>query len=182
MNNDVILGGAADLALGIAVLPAALIGDITPNFVETTRSSETLGGTRTQPAGMFETSELSFTLFVPNMDYLKNVWADLYNAPTAPQLGGNLVFGSGSCASKTPITGNIHYVCDDNSNNDQHFYKLLIAMNWNPTMNQSDGFSVEVMLYAQPNADGNFFQLGAGSLTEPVLWNAASQTWEAVAS
>lgn len=180
--NDVILGGAAELALGTATIPPELLGDITPNFVEATRSSATLAGNRTQPAGMFDTSELTFTLFVPSMDYLKNIWADLYEAPDAPQTSGNLVFGAGSCTSKTPVVGNIHYTCDENSDNDQHFYKLLVAMNWNPTINQTDGLSVEVTLYAQPNEDGNYFQLGAGSLEEPVLWDAATQAWVPVGS
>lgn len=182
MNNDVILGGAADLALGSAVIPAALLGEITPNLVEGTRSSETLGGNRTQPSGQFDTAELSFTLFVPSMDYLKAIWADLYNAPSGGYDAGNLVFGVGSCSSKVPVPANIHYVCDEDSRNDQHFYKALVAMNWNPTMNGSDGFSVEVTVYLQPNEDGNYFQLGSGSLTESVLWDAATQTWVPVES
>lgn len=180
MNNSVILGGSADLAIGVNTIPAALLSDITPNFAEGTRSSDTLGGKRTQPSGIFDTSELKFTLYVPSIDYLKSIWSGLYNAPTAPQTGGNLVFGSGKCNSKTPVAVNIHYTCDANSNNDQHFFAGLVAMNWNPKVNAKDGLMVEVTIYLQPNDDGNYFQLGSGSLTAPVLWAPATQTWVAV--
>lgn len=181
--NDTILGGAAELALGEAVIPASLLGDITPNFTEGTRSSETLGGNRTTPSGRFDEATLTFTLFVPSMDYLQAIWPDLYHAKVGggPQ-SGNLRFGAGSCASKTPVVANIHYVCDDNSNNDEHFFAVLAAMNWNPTVNPTDGFSVEVTLYAQPNDDGDYFQLGAGNLTTPTLWDAATQAWIPVGS
>jgi hypothetical protein len=176
--NDVILGGAAELALGEFVIPADLLGDITPNFTEGTRSSETLGGNRTTPSGRYDDATLTFTLFVPSFDYLKAVWPDNYSAPVGGGgQGGNLVFGSGSCASKEPVVANIHYVCDDNSNNDTHIYKTLVSATWNPTINATDGLSVEVTLYAQPNEDGNYFQLGSGSLTEPVLWDAETQDW-----
>lgn len=181
--NETILGGAAELALGLSTIPASLLGDITPNFTEGTRSSETLGGNRTTPSGRFDEATLTFTMFVPSMDYLQALWPDLYN----PKVGGgeqsgNLVFGSGSCATKTPVVANIHYVCDDNSNNDQHFFAVLVAMNWNPTINASDGLSVEVTLYAQPNDNGDYFQLGAGDLTEPTLWDAEAQEWIPVGS
>lgn len=180
--NDTILGGAAELALGTAVIPASLLGDITPNFTEGTRSSETLGGNRTTPSGRFDESTLTFTLFVPSMDYLKAIWADLYSAPTGSGTAGHLRFGAGSCASKDPVTANIHYVCDENSNNDQHFFSVLVAMNWNPTINATDGFSVEVTVYVQPNEDLDYFQLGAGDLTQETLWDAATQTWIPVGS
>lgn len=180
--NDVILGGAAELALGTAVIPASLLGDITPNFTEGTRSSETLGGNRTTPSGRFDESTLTFTLFVPSMDYLEAIWADLYEAPTGSGTSGHLKFGTGSCAAKDPVVANIHYVCDENSNNDQHFFSTLVAMNWNPTINATDGLSVEVTLYVQPNEDGDYFQLGAGDLTQETLWDAATQAWVPVGS
>lgn len=174
--NDTILGGAAELALGTAVIPASLLGDITPNFTEGTRTSETLGGSRTAPSGRYEDSTVTFTLFVPSFDYLKNIWPDNYNA-AAGASGGNLVFGAGSCASKTPVVANIHYTCDTDSRNDMHVYSVLVAANWNPTYNADDGLSVEVTLYAQPNTDGNYYQLGSGSLVADTLWDAATQTF-----
>lgn len=180
--NDVILGGAAELALGLSVIPASLLGDITPNFTEGTRSSETLGGNRTTPSGRFDESTLTFTLFVPSMDYLKAIWADMYSAPTGSGTAGQIKFGTGSCSSKDPVVANIHYVCDENSNNDQHMEKVLVAMNWNPTINATDGFSVEVTLYVQPDDDGVYLTLGAGDLTQETLWDAATQTWVPVGS
>lgn len=180
--NDTILGGAAELALGLSVIPASLLGDITPNFTEGTRSSETLGGNRTSPSGRFDESTLTFTMFVPSMDYLKNIWADLYSAPTGSGTGGNIKLGAGSCATKDPVVANIHYVCDEDSNNDQHMNSVQVAMNWNPTINPSDGLSVEVTLYVQPDEDGVYISLGAGELNRRSLWDAETQAYVAVGS
>lgn len=181
MNNDVILGGEAEVAIGQSLIPARFLGDITPNFVEGTRETTTLGGTRTAPSGSLETAELTFTLYLPNMDYLKNVWADIYNAPTAPQLAGNFVLGGGSCTTRTPVPVNIHYTCDPNSDNDVHIFAGIVAFNFNPTYNDSDGLSVEVTVYAQPTEDGTV-QIGAGDLTQPTLWNAATGEFEPIGS
>lgn len=179
--NDVILGGAVDLALGTSVIPADLLGDITPNFTEGTRSSETLGGNRTTPSGRYDEATLTFTLYVPSFDYLKAIWPDNYNAGTGG-VPGNLVFGSGKCASRTPVVANLHYVCDEDSRNDTHIYRVLAAATWNPTHNATDGLAVEVTLYAQPNEDGNYYQLGSGNLTQATLWDAETQTWVPVES
>lgn len=179
--NDTILGGAAELALGTAVIPASLLGDITPNFTEGTRTSDTLGGSRVTPSGRYEDATLTFTLFVPSFDYLRNIWPDNYNA-AAGAAGGNLVFGAGSCASRVPVTANIHYTCDADSRNDMHIYSVLVGASWNPTYNADDGLSVEVTLYAQPNDAGNYYQLGSGDLTENALWDATTQAWVPVAS
>lgn len=181
MMPDVILGGMADLAIGEALIPARYLGDISPNFEEGTRESTTLGGTRTTPSGMLTTSELTFTMFLPSMDALKWIWADIYNAPSAPQLTGNFVLGSGTCSTRTPVPVNIHYTCDENSNNDVHIYAGVVAFNFNPTYNDADGLSVEVTIYAQPTDDGTVL-IGTGDLTEPVLWDHETGTWQPVAS
>ena len=181
MTPDVILGGMADLAIGEATIPARYLGDISPNFEEGTRESTTLGGTRTTPSGMLDTSELTFTLFLPSMDYLKNIWADIYNAPSGSQLTGNFVLGSGVCSTRTPVPVNIHYTCDEDSSNDVHIYAGVVAFNFNPTYNDSDGLSVEVTVYAQPTDEGTVL-IGTGDLTEPVLWDAEAQDWVPVSS
>lgn len=172
--NDTILGGSIDLSLGTSVIKGIYLGDITPNFTEGTRSSDTLGGNRTAPSGRYDDATLTFTLFVPSFDYLKAIWPDNYNAST-PANAGNLIFGTGSCTSKTPVVANLHYSCDDDSRNDTHVFAVLVGASWNPTHNSTDGLSVEVTLYAQPNSDGNYFQLGSGSLTGKTLWDAATQ-------
>lgn len=181
MVPDVILGGEAEVAIGQSLIPARYLGDISPNFEEGTRESTTLGGTRTTPSGMLETSELTFTLYLPSMDFLKNIWEDIYNEPSAPQLTGNFVLGGGSCVMRTPKPVNIHYTCDENSNNDVHIFAGIVAFNFNPTYNDSDGLSVEVTIYAQPTEDGTV-QIGTGDLTEPVLWDHETEDWVPVAS
>lgn len=181
MTPDVILGGEAELAIGQALIPARYLSDISPNFEEGTRESTTLGGTRTTPSGMLETSELTFTLYLPSMDYLQNVWAEIYNAPSGGYDAGNFVLGGGSCQTRTPVPVNIHYTCDEDSRNDVHIFAGIVAFNFNPTYNDSDGLSVEVTIYAQPTDEGTV-QIGAGDLTEAVLWDHETEEWVPVSS
>lgn len=178
---DVILGGEAEVAIGTATIPGRYLGDITPNFEEGTRESTTLGGTRTSPSGMLATAELTFTLFLPSMDYLKNIWAEIYNAGSEGQTTGNFVLGGGSCTTRTPVPVNIHYTCDTTSDNDVHIFAGIVAFNFNPTYNDADGLSVEVTVYAQPTEDGTV-QIGTGDLTAPALWDAATEDWVPVTS
>lgn len=179
--NDVILGGQAEVAIGTSLIPARFLGDITPNFEEGTRESTTLGGTRTSPSGMLDTAELTFTLYLPNMDYLKNIWADIYNTPTGGYDAGNFVLGSTSCTTREPVPVNIHYTCDADSRNDVHIFAGIVAFNFNPTYNDADGLSVEVTIYAQPTDDGTV-QIGAGDVSEAVLWDHTTEDWVPVSS
>lgn len=181
MIPDVILGGSADLAIGEATILARYLGDISPNFEEGTRESSTLGGKRTTPSGQMDTAELTFTMFLKSMDDLKAIWADIYNAPSGDQLTGNFKLGANSCQTRTPVTVNIHYTCDEDSSNDVHIFAGLVAFNFNPTYNDSDGLSIEVTIYAQPTDEG-YVQIGTGDLTEPVLWDASAQDWLPIAS
>ena len=174
------MSGTSDLAIGTSVIPASVLGDITPNLTQDTRSSERMTGTVTSPANRYSEATLTFTIFPPSMDYMKAVWADAYNAKSGTGTSGNIVLGAGSCISKTPVPINIHPICDTNSNNDQHFYGGIVAMNWNPTLNGTDDISVEVTIHLQPNEDGNYGQIGAGDLTQETLYDAVTGTWTPV--
>lgn len=172
--NETILGGKAEVAIGVNTIPAELLSDIVPNFIEGTRETTTLAGTRTQPSGSFETAELGFTMYVQSMDYFKYLFPDEYNLPSGTQTTGNLIFGASSCTTKEPVVVNIHYTCDDTDDNDVQIFSALVAMNFNPTYNDSDGLSVEVTVYAQPT-DAGYFRLGTGDLTQPSIWDAETQ-------
>lgn len=180
--NETILGGAADLALGAAVLPAEQLGDIVPSLEEGTITANTQRGARSKPSGRYDEPTLTFTYLATSMDDFKNIWADIYNAPSGGYEFGNLVFGAGSCSGRTPVVANIHYICDEDSRNDQHYFSVIPKMNWNGTLSASgDPFEVEVTLLIQPTDQG-LLQIGSGSTSEAVLWDAATQTWEPIGS
>jgi hypothetical protein len=179
--NPTALGGKASIAINEIEIPSYMISEITPNFVEGTRTRTTLGGVFNRPSGVFETAELSFTLFLPSYDYLKNIFPGEYNAPTAPQTTGNLIFGAGTCSTTVAVPVNIHYECEGTDANDIHIFGALAAMNFNPTLNDSDDLSVQVTLYAQPTTAG-LFRLGTGDLTAPSIYDPATETTIPVAS
>lgn len=173
--NPTALGGRASLAINEIEIPSYMISEITPNFAEGTRSRTTLGGIFNRPSGVFETAELAFTLFLPSYDYLKNIFPGEYNVPSGTQQSGNLIFGAGTCTTREAVPVNVHYECEGTDDNDIHIFAAIAAMNFNPTLNDSDDLSVEITLMAQPTADG-LFRLGTGDLTEPSIYDPETET------
>lgn len=181
MVPDTILGGKAELAIGTALIPAAFLSDINPDFEEGTRETTTLGGVRTQPSGLYDTAMLAFTLYLPSMDYLKNIWAEIYNAPSGGQTTGNFILGSDTCSTREAVPVNIHYTCDDNDDNDVHIFAGLVSFTFNPTYTDSDGLSVDVTVYAQPTDDG-YVRIGTGNLAVESIYDVATESTVPVTS
>lgn len=179
--NPTALGGRASLAINEIEIPSYMISEIVPNFAEGTRTRTTLGGIFNRPSGVFETAELQFTLFVPSYDYLKHIFPGEYNAPTAPQTSGNLIFGAQACTTREAVPVNVHYECEDTDANDIHIFAAIAQMNFNPTLNDSDDLSVQITLQAQPTEDG-LFRLGTGDLTTPSIYDPATETTVPVGS
>lgn len=175
------LGGPAEIAIGALTIGAQFLTEVTPNFEEGTRTTNTLAGVRNRPSGQMETAEVNFSMIVPSMDALKAVFQHMYEAPTGTgaNLSGRINIGSSSCQTQQPLPVNIHYTCEPNSDNDQHFYACLARFTWNPTMNNSDELTVSVSLMPQLY-NGAYGFLGAGSLAEKTLWDAATQSFVAV--
>lgn len=175
------LGGKAEVSLNGITIPAELLSEITTDIAEGTRERTTLGGTFTRPSGNLDTAQATFTMYLPSMDYLKDIFPDVYNAPVAPQTSGNIVLGSSTCANRTSGPVNIHFTCDVNDDNDVNFPNAQIGYNLGLTYNESDDLSVEVTVYGQPSTSG-VVRLGTGDLTEESIWDAATGTTVPVAS
>lgn len=173
MDNTTLLGGKYELAIGATLIPAELLGDITVNYEEGTMEASTQAGTRRQPSGKADTAEVTFTLFLPSMDYLKVLFADAYKAGTGKS-GGQIVFGSGSCSTPTPLPINIHPVCDSTDDNDIHIFAGLIDMKFNPTLSTSDTLSIESTINMQPT-DNGYLRIGTGDTTAPSHYDVATQ-------
>lgn len=173
--GNTVLGGPAEVALNETAIPSQLLSEVTVELTEGTRERETLGGTFTRPSGVFETAMATFTMYLPNMDYLKNIFPGRYNAPSGAQTTGNVIFSADNCAAIDAGPVNIHYTCDDNDDNDVYFYNGHVQMNFNPTYNASDDLTVEITIYANPDEDGNVARLGTGDLTEESIYDPETE-------
>lgn len=171
-----VLGGPAEVAINNITIPASLLSEVSVELTEGTRERETLGGTFTKPSGVLETAQVMFTMYLPSMDYLKNIFPGRYNAPSGEQDTGNVIFNSDTCVSTDAGPVNIHYTCEPLDNNDVYIYSGLAQLNFSPTYNVSDDITIEVTIMAQPDEDGNVARLGTGNLTQDSYYNATTET------
>lgn len=175
-QSTTIMAGQWELSIGSTLIPASLLGEITIDYEEGTSEADTQAGKIVTPSGKVETAEATFTLFLPSIDYLKNVYADLYNDPTsASQEKGNIIFGSNSCSVQSPVKVNIHPVCETTDDNDFNFEALIIHK-FNPTLSTSDPVSIETTMYLQPTETQGRLRIGTGDLSQPSKWDVATQT------
>lgn len=175
------LGGKAEIAIGTTTIDPEFLEELSVNITEGTRETTSLAGTIRKPSGTIETAEVTGTFILPSMDALKQLWANAYEGASGTGTSGRVVFGDNSCTTVDPVVVNIHYTCEEDSNNDVHLYACNVQMNFNPTYNASDNLTVEFTILAQPTANGYGFA-GAGDTTKRTLWNAATQTFEEVES
>lgn len=174
MDNETLLGGKFEMSIGSVLIPAELLGDISPNYEEGMMEAATQAGTRRQPSGKAETAELTFTLFLPSLDYLKTLF-DV--AETDP-----MIFGGGNCTTKTPRPINIHPVCNgDDAKDDIHIFAGLVATTFNPTLSTSDALQVEATIQMQPTAQG-YMLAGYPDPSTPQYWDVTAQAYLPVAT
>lgn len=175
MATQSLKAGTYEIGIGDVLVPAELLGDITLNYDEATTEASTQAGTRVMPLGKPATAEATFTLFLPSMEYLKNLWAEAYNAPSgSTQTTGNIVFGNGSCQTREGLPINIHNVCEDTDDNDIHIFAGIVKQTFNPTLTAGEVLQVESTIYMQPTEDG-YIRIGTGNLTAPSHWDVATQ-------
>lgn len=180
MDNETLMAGKWEMSIGSTLIPAQLLGDITPNYAEGTIEADTQAGTRKQSSGKAETAELTFTVYLPNIDYLKILWADAYQAPTGTlQKTGAIVFGSSSCSTRQALPINIHPACAENDDNDIHIFAGLVNMAFNPTLSTGDAVAIEATIQMQPTNNG-YMRLGTGNLDKPSKWDVTTQATVAI--
>lgn len=185
------LGGKASVALNGVTIPSQYLSDegATTTLTETVREISTLAGTFSQSTGIYEEANVVFNVVLPNMNYLKNVFPDLYTASVdRPTVAGQVDFGGADCEVRenTPLV--VHYECEDNSDNDVFLPNASVVASIELVQNATDPVVVAVTANAQPNEDealaplGLIARLGTGSLEEPTLWDAETEQYEPVAS
>lgn len=179
------LGGKVDVSLNGITIPAQYLSDegVVTTLTEGSREIATMSGTFTQASGTYEEATVVFNVVLPNLNYLKNIFPDLYTASVdRPEVAGQTVFGGDDCAIRenTPIV--VHYTCDSNSDNDVYVPNAALVASIELTQNASDPVVVAVTANAQPDDNGVLAILGTGSLTEPTLWDEVTETYEPIAS
>lgn len=185
------MGGKVDVSLNGVTIPAQYLSDegATTTLTEGTREVATMAGTFTQASGTYEEASVVFNVVLPNMNYLKNIFPDLYTASIdRPTVAGQTVFGGDTCSARnnTPVV--VHYTCDGNSDNDVLIPNGSVLASLELSQNASDPVTVAVTVNAQPNDDtdlapeGAIAVLGTGSLTGETLWDAAAGEYEPIAS
>ncbi|UNQ40948.1 hypothetical protein MPC38_06770 [Prescottella equi] len=169
------LEGPAEVAINGKVIPPTMLSEIVAEFVEGMRERTTLGGKFSRPSGVLDTAELRFTLYLPNMDYLKNIFPNRYNAPTSPQLTGNVILNPTDSATTEAGPVNVHWTGKATDDDDIFIYNGEALLNFSATINADDAVSIEVKVLAQPDENGNVARLGTGDLTKASKWDAATE-------
>ena len=174
-DTGVLVAGKWEVAIGKALIPASLLGDIKPSYADGTLEAKTQAGVRKQPSGKAETAELTLTIFLPSVDALKALWASAYNAPTnAKQKTGNVVFGSGSVVNTVPLPVNIHRQGEKTDDNDIHIFSAIVPMKFDPTLSTDEPLQIETTIQMQPTARG-YMRAGTGDLEKPSRWDYENQ-------
>lgn len=179
------LGGKVDVSLNSITIPAQYISDdgVTTTLTEATREISTMAGTFNQASGTYEEATVVFNVVLPNMNYLKNVFPDLYTAANdRPTVAGQVIFGGDSCSIRenTPLV--VHYTCEANSDNDVYVPNAALVASIELQQNAGDPVVVEVTANAMPDDNGVIAILGTGSLDGETLWNAAAEEYEPISS
>lgn len=168
-------------------IPAHYLSEdgVVTTITEGTRDINTMAGNFTTPSGTIDEANSVFNVVLPGMNYLKNIFPDLYTASVdRPSVAGQTVFGSTDCTARGSAKLVIHYSCDGNSDDDIYIPNAVISYNATVTQNVSDPLMVEITAYAQPSDEigGGVAVYGTGSLIEETLFDAATGEYEPVAS
>lgn len=175
MSIQSLKAGTYEVAIGDVLVPAELLGDITVNYDEATTEASTQAGTRVVPLGKPATAEATLTMYLPSVDYLKNLWQEAYNSPSGAQLTGNIIFGDGSCQTRTGLPINIHNVCEKTDDNDIHIFAGIVKQTFNPTLSAGEVLQIETTIYMQPTSNG-YIRIGTGDLTAVSHYDVASES------
>ena len=170
------MSGKADVAMNNITIPASMLSKVNVELTDGTSERATLGGKFTEPTGILDTAMAKFTIFLPSIDYLKNIFPGRYNAPTAPQLTGNIIYNADTCQTTDAGHVNIHWTCKDNDNDDIYFYEAEALFSFVGEINPTDPITIEVTLYPQPDDNGNVYRLGTGNLTQESIYDPLTET------
>lgn len=175
------MSGRVTVEINEVSIPSFMLGEITLNLEEGTRTSTRLSGTINKPSGSFDTSEISIVYYPNQWQDLAHFFPELYNAPSGSQSFGNIILGGGTCSTKVPVPVNLHQECEGTDDRDVFFPAALARITLDSTFNETDDLAVTITLMAQPSTTG-IARLGTGDLTQPSIYDAATNTTVPVSS
>lgn len=175
MNEDV-LGGVVEVSFRDITIPAHLLGEPSVSIEEGTRERTTQTGVFRRGSGSLDTAEVTVPMYIPSWDWFgDNILRGRFNAGTGEN-AGNVIWNANTCSGTLDAGAvNFHYVCDSTDDNDVFFYNASLRVNINPTFATGEDLMVELTFHANPDEDGNVFRLGTGDLTQPSVWDAATE-------
>nr|DAP66741.1 MAG TPA: hypothetical protein [Caudoviricetes sp.]DAV82859.1 MAG TPA: hypothetical protein [Caudoviricetes sp.] len=169
--------GLWEVALGDMLIPAEFLGDIKTKIAMKTVEKDTQAGTSKRRTNVVDTAEATFTLYLPSLDFLGKIFPEYYARSTAG--GGAVTFGGKSVkVAEMPV--NMHQKGAETDENDVHFFKASVNVDFELSQTTSDDPSVEITLNAQPTENG-YVRLGTGDLTKKSVYDVATQRTKAVA-
>lgn len=180
------LTGKVDVSLNGVTIPAKyLSGDdgVVTTLTETVKETPTMAGTVRQSTGTYEEANVAFSVVLPNMNYLKNIFPDMYTASSdRPTVAGRIAFGGDECIARenTPVV--VHYSCQENSDNDIYIPSGSVTASVEITQNLSDPVVVMITVQAQPDDDGVFAYAGTGDLDEETIWDPETEAYVPISS
>lgn len=169
------------------VIDPQYIGEdgVTVTMTPGTRSITSQNGTTTVPSGTIDEAMFSFPLLLPNMNFLGDIFPGSYTPSVdRPSVAGQTVVGGGDSCASISAKAVIHFICDENSDNDIYIPAALVNPDLSTVINATDGVTITVMGYAQPadELNGGVARYGTGDLTEPTLFDSTTGEYEAIAS
>jgi len=141
------MGGKLSLEINGVVIPAFMLGSVSPSVTQVLRTSERLSGTTTTPTNQLDNPSFDVVFF-------PNKWADLQYFFPDNMDGESAVFGSDACALPDAVAVAFHYDCDEDEARDINLPVAKVAFEDSSERNATDDLSVTIHIYPQPNALG----------------------------
>lgn len=192
MANPVYKSGKAEVTIyyengDSVVIPPKYIGEdgVSVTLTPGTRTITSLNGTTTVPSGTIDEATFTLPLLLPNMRYLGEVFPNNFVASNdRPTVAGQTTIGGDDCGTQESAKVVIHFVCDENSDDDIYIPEALITPDLSTTVNTTDGVVINVMGYAQPSTELNdgVARFGTGDLDEPTLFDENTGEYEPISS
>lgn len=147
------MGGQLSVEINSVIVPAFMLGSISPSVAQVLRTSERLSGSTTTPSNQLDNPSFDIAFF-------PNAWSDLqYFMPenyvgTAGGTDGQFIMGRSTCTLPTPVEVILHYDCDDSTTRDVTLPVARVAFEDNSERNATEDLSVMIHVYPQPNTLG----------------------------
>lgn len=171
------MSSKVQLAYGGVTIPSYMLGEVSLEGDPIVRTRDTLAGSRETPTGTYENVRVNATIYAGSPDDIKAIFPGIYNAPTAPQMTGNIIIGSDSCTTTEGNKLNIHDECSATDNSDWYFGNAAPVLDLSSLkFSSGETPSVSVQWLINEDENGNVLRWGTGNLTALSHFDPVTQT------